>query len=221
MGNRFSEISNAKWCKICSVNVVDGAEHPNEDAHLEAQIAEMNANVKREAMTKKLTATSSLIPVSSNDMLKHIGQVGSPETLCGRLITDKYRPSTTDLVCDICANLAQSTSFLVESEDDLDSLRENASKIVTAMNYTRDGFKIDDDGFTVLTSESEEEGSYPLFSFDRYVVAALEMEEVDADEPVDEIVYLGSVEDDEPIQFTAHWLEEDNEEPLFLPNDEL
>lgn len=216
MGNRFSEIANAKWCKLCNVNVIEGSEHPDENAHLVAQLEQIKKMESDSIVAKKLTATSSLIPVSSNDMLKHISQIGSPETLCGRLITDKYRPSTTDLVCDVCADLAGSTSFIVESEEP-SSLGQ-----VTATNYTRDGFKIDDDGFTVLTNDNEND-LFSGFTFDKFInTSAFEFGESDSsEEPVEEITYLGTIEDEEPIQFTAHWLQEDDEEPLFLPHNEF
>lgn len=232
MSSRFSEVFNAKWCKICSANIIEGEEHPNLDAHNQADQAQVAAAQQQEVLSKKMQATSRLIPVSSNDMLKHIAQPAAPDTLCGRPITDVYRPSTTDLVCDICADLSVSANFLVETKEILTSVKEKEEEYpitsnfnVTAVNYTRDGQKIDEDGFTVITNDNETSSSnfdsfYP-FTYEKIMTTtASEFDEGDLEEPYDEIVYMGMF--DEPIQFTAHWLEEDNEEePLFLPNEEF
>lgn len=284
MSNRFAEIANAKWCKICNTSIVQGEEHPDLNAHIQQKLEDIKAAEKTAQVEQSLQAKSILIPVSSNDMLSHIGRQGSPETLCGRLITDIYRPSTTSLVCDVCAELSKGVSFLVNSKNQRTSSYQKIAQRVTdtcecgnddngnwdvndvpgssseltatcgscgakysvsstdideynsgtgqhtwihqlgpriSANYTRDGYKIADDGFTVVTNEVNEE--FDPFTYTRFVTA----NEYDLDETVeltstdDEIVYLGSYDFDEPVQFTAHWLEEDNEEPLFLPNDEL
>ena len=224
MGNRFSEINNSKWCKLCNLNVVEGEEHPNEEAHLSAEYEAQQLEYRRAALEKRLSETSTLIPVSSNDMLKHIAQPGSPETLCGRLITDTYRPSTTDLVCDICANLASSTSFLVNSDGE-EGISDSELPSITAANYTRDGVKIED-GFTVLTNEEPDvdfDSFYSVLTYEKFANSTeFELEPFEASDSSDEDSEYLSPLAEEPIQFTAHWLEEDNaEEPLFLPNDEL
>lgn len=151
MSSRFSEISNSSWCKTCNVQIMPGETHPNIEAHLE-EVAELEKNSS--ILNKKLNATSTFIPVSSNDMMRHVALVASPETLCGKIIVDKYRPSTTDRVCDVCAELSAEANF-VKTEEKAASIAKSASTIKEAVNYTRDGFKIEN-GFTVITAEEAE-----------------------------------------------------------------
>lgn len=168
MSTRFSEVANSRWCKTCNVQILPGDDHPNLEAHL-AEIKTIEA--ANEAITKKMTATSTFIPVSSNDMMRHVALSSSPETLCGKIVTDTYRPSTTDRVCDVCAELASDANFVKTTDEaDDDSLR-TASVEKEAINYTRDGVRIED-GFTVITSEEAE--NLPFLSHDKVRVARYE-----------------------------------------------
>lgn len=158
MSTRFSEISNSSWCKTCNVQLLPGQNHPNLAAHLE-EIAE--AEKISSILDKKLNSTSSFIPVSSNDMMRHIALVASPETLCGKIVVDTYRPSTTDRVCDTCSQLSSDVNFVKTEE-------KTASITKEAINYTRDGLKIED-GFTVITAE--EANNLPFLDLNKVRVA--------------------------------------------------
>lgn len=65
---------------------------------------------------------STYLDVSSNDMLRHKSLPSAPETLCGKIITDIFRPSALDTdgwgykaECDICITLAGGNTFVNEA----------------------------------------------------------------------------------------------------------
>lgn len=66
-------------------------------------------NTKTPSSAGKQTAASAAmgayIDVLSNDMLKHKSLPSSPETLCGKIVADRFRPSAIDEMCDICMTL--------------------------------------------------------------------------------------------------------------------
>lgn len=254
MSTRFSEVSNSSWCKICNVQLLPNQDHPNLEEHLKQITAAAEA---QSVLDEKMKATSTYIPVSSNDMLRHVALHDSPETLCGKIITDVYRPSTTDKVCDTCVELSSHGNFVKTETEEPQVFTASVTK--KAINYTRDGLKIED-GFTVITSEEAE--NLPFLDRNKVKVARYDCAECKEKTyferlascescgefkcvacmdtignflgvcakcaNVDEIEIAGEtledpIDNDESFRLLSRLLTEEEEEadPLFLPQDEI
>lgn len=115
-----------------------------------AQVSTPRKSLRRmdEARRERAKSASSegmsvYIDVLSNDMLKHKSLPSSPETLCGKIVADTFRPSAIDEMCDICMTLGD--GFVNEAKtamraDDDCGLCHGTGKVGTSACDCTEGF---------------------------------------------------------------------------------
>lgn len=138
--------------------------------------------------TASVDGMSPYIDVLSNDMLRHKSLPSSPETLCGKIVADVFRPSAIDEDCDTCMTLGAgfvNEAKFAQAEPDYDFDSEE----LTGFDPDDDDDDFDDDEYDDYDDDD--------WDFDD------DEEDEDEDDGVGTFINSDEDDDDEEIEDSA------------------